>query len=366
MSVVVIGGGVVGASAAYQLAREGTDVTMVDAEYDGRATSAGAGIISPWSSREEDPDWYRVAAAGAEHYTQLRQHLHEDGETDLGYREVGALRLTTDDDVDAAFETVRRRAAASAIAGDVEVLEASAAAALHPLLRHTGPVIHVPGAARLDGRRLRAALWSGARRHGARIVTGRATIRSGDRVEGVEVDGEPIDADVVIDASGAWSPRLLEPLGLHSPVVPMRGQIVHLDLPGADTSSWPMLLPKSDHYLLSFDDRVVVGATREAGAGFDHRLTAAGLHEVLTEALKLAPGLADAGFLEARVGFRPVGPDIRPLLGTTPDLPGLVIANGLGASGLTMGPYVGSVAAALAAGRDPGIELAPYDPFRGS
>ncbi|MBB2892361.1 NAD(P)/FAD-dependent oxidoreductase [Flexivirga oryzae] len=363
MSVVVIGGGVVGASAAYQLARDGIDVTLVDAEFDGRATSAGAGIISPWSSREEDADWYRIAAAGAEYYTELRRHLQDDGQPDFGYRQVGALRLTTDDDVDAAFATVRRRAAESAIAGPVEVLDGPAARALHPLLHHDGPVIHVPGAARLDGRRLRDALWSAARRRGARIVTGRATILAGDSVEGVEVDGAAIGADVVIDASGAWSPRLLEPLGLHPPVTPMRGQIVHLDLPGTDTSDWPMLLPRSDHYLLSFDDRVVVGATREAGAGFDYRLTAAGLHEVFTEALKVAPGLADAGFLEARIGFRPVGPDIRPLLGTT-ELPGLVIANGLGASGLTMGPYVGSVAAALAAGRDPGIELAPYDPLR--
>lgn len=365
MSVVVIGGGVVGASAAYQLARDGIEVTLVDADHDGRATAAGAGIISPWTSREEDADWYRIAAAGAEYYAQLRAHLQQDGEADFGYRQVGALRLTTDDDLDAAFATVSHRAAGSAMAGEVQVLPGGEAQRLHPLLRHDGPVIHVPGAARLDGRQLRAALWSAARTLGATFVTGEATIHATDRVDGVVVGGDRIDADVVIDASGVWSPRLLEPLGLRSAVTPMRGQIVHLDLPGTDASEWPVLLPKSGHYLLSFDDRIVVGATREADAGFDYRLTAAGLHEVFSQALKIAPGLADAGFLEARIGFRPVGPDIKPLLGTTPDLPGLVIANGLGASGLTMGPYVGSVAAALATGRDPGIELAPYDPLRG-
>lgn len=364
MSVVVIGGGVVGASAAYQLARHGVDVTLVDAQYDGRATSAGAGIIDPWSSREEDPDWYRIAAAGAEHYTELRHHLAEDDEADFGYRQVGSLRLTTEEEVDTAFATLSRRAAASALAGPVEVLSGSAAQGRHPLLRHDGPVIHLSGAARLDGRKLRTALWSAARRRGAKIITGRARIRAGNAVEGVEVDGDTITADTVIEASGVWAPQLLEPLGLHSPVKALRGQIVHLDLPGVDAGDWPILLPRSGHYLLGFDDRIVVGATREPDAGMDHRLTAGGLHEVLTEALGVAPGLSDAGYLEARVGFRPVGPDSKPLLGTTPDLPGLVIANGLGANGLTMGPYVGAVAAALAEGSDPGVDLAPYDPFR--
>ncbi|HWC21115.1 MAG TPA: FAD-dependent oxidoreductase [Flexivirga sp.] len=364
MTVVVIGGGVVGASATYQLARQGVEVTLVDAELEGRATSAGAGIICPWSSRQHNQDWYRLAAAGADYYTQLRRHLAEDGETDFGYRQVGALQLTTDEEVDAAFATVRQRAAGSEIAGAVEVIGGPAVRALHPLVRHDGPAIRIPGAARLDGRQLREALWSAARSRGATIALGRARIRAGDAVEGIELDGEFISADAVIDASGVWSPQLLEPLGLHSPVSAMRGQIVHLELPGADTRDWPMILPISDHYLLSFDDRIVVGATREAGAGFDHRLTAAGLHEVLSEALRVAPGLGDAGFLEARVGFRPVSPDNEPLLGVAPQLAGLIIANGLGANGLMMGPYVGSVAAALAVGRDPGVDLAPYDPFR--
>lgn len=364
MSVVVIGGGVVGAAATYHLARKGVAVTLVDAEYTGRATSAGAGIISPWSSSEEDPDWFRVAAAGAEYYSGLRDRLAEDGEPEFGYRRVGSLRLTTEEDVDRLLGSARERAEGSELAGTIEVIDGSVAQELFPPLRHDGPVIRVPGAARLDGRQLRTALWSAARKRGAKIVVGQARLIAGDSVEGVAVDGETIGADVVIDASGVWSPQLLAPLGLRSPVTAVRGQIVHLGLPGADTGAWPMLLPPSSHYLLGFDDRVVVGATREPVTDFDHRLTAAGLHEVLREALKVAPGLAEAGFLEARVGFRPVGPDVKPLLGTTPDLPGLVIANGLGAHGLTMGPYVGSVAATLAVGGDPGVDLSPYDPFR--
>ena len=134
----------------------------------------------------------------------------------------------------------------------------------------------------------------------------------------------------------------------------------------AGPGQWPVILPAgSGHYLLAFDDsRVVAGATREPGAGFDYRVTAAGLAEVLAQALAVAPGLDDATYLETRVGFRPAGPDTRPLLGPVAGVPGLFVATGLGAEGLTMGPYAGGIAARAALGLDPGIDLTPFDPLR--
>ena len=106
-------------------------------------------------------------------------------------------------------------------------------------------------------------------------------------------------------------------------------------------------------------------ATRETGSGFDYRITPAGLAEILEQTLAVAPGLADGTYLETRVGFRPMGPDIRPLLGPVPGLDGLVIATGLGASGLTMGPLAGSLAAQVALGLPPAIDLEPFAPLRG-
>ncbi|MGW2343283.1 NAD(P)/FAD-dependent oxidoreductase [Streptomyces sp. NPDC001661] len=370
MRTVIVGSGIAGAAAGYELALGGVDVTLVDSRIQGRATSAGAGIICPWSSQVDDPDWYRFAVAGAEYYEGLRAALAADGESDLGYRKVGSLRLTTDEDAEDVLRRVSERAAASPLAGDVELVDARRARELFPPLGHEGPAVHIPGAARLDGRLVRDAMCRAAERHGARIVEGTAELVAdgdgdGGAVRGVRVAGEVIGADSVIVAAGAWAPELLEPLGVHVRVEPQRGQIMHLRMPGTDTTNWPVVLPLSRHYLLAFDDsRVVVGATREDGSGFDHRVTAAGLKEVLDEALAVAPGLADATHVETRIGFRPVGPDIRPLLGTVPKVPGLVVVNGLGASGLTMGPYAGSVAARLARGAEPGLDLAAYDPLR--
>ncbi|MGW5644814.1 NAD(P)/FAD-dependent oxidoreductase [Saccharopolyspora sp. NPDC003752] len=365
MRVVVVGSGIAGAAAGYELARAGVEVVLVDSPAPGRATSAGAGIICPWSSKVDDPDWYRISVAGAEHYPELLSALAADGETELGYRRVGSLRLVSEDESEEAFQRVAERAAESPMAGEVELISGRRAGELFPPLEHDGKAIHIPGAARLDGRLVRDAMRRAAARRGARIINGTAAIVADSAVRGVRVDDVFIGADAVIAASGAWSPQLLEPIGVQVRVTPQRGQIMHLRLPGADTANWPVVLPQSRHYILAFDDsRVVVGATREDDAGFDHRVTAAGMAEVLGEALSVAPGLAGATHVETRIGFRPMGPDIRPLLGAVPQVAGLVVVNGLGASGLTIGPYAGSVAARLARQVDPGIDLAPYDPLR--
>jgi D-amino-acid dehydrogenase len=186
----------------------------------------------------------------------------------------------------------------------------------------------------------------------------------GGRVAGVRLGAELIEGDAVVAATGAWTRPFLQETGLAVPVEAQRGQIMHISMDGTDTSRWPVVLPgASGHYLVAFDGgRIVAGATREAGSGLDYRITPAGLAEILGEALAVAPGLADGTYLETRVGFRPVGPGIRPLLGPVRGLDGLVIATGLGATGLTMGPLAGSLAAQAALGLAPAIDLEPYIP----
>jgi D-amino-acid dehydrogenase len=148
-------------------------------------------------------------------------------------------------------------------------------------------------------------------------------------------------------------------------VAPQRGQISHFELPGVDTSAWPVVLPVSSHYLLAFPgSRVVAGATRETGSGFDYRVTAAGQREVLEQALGAAPGLADATLLETRIGFRPASEDGLPLLGPLAAHPDVLVTTGFGPSGLTLAPLAGDLVAGLALGERPALDLTPYRPDR--
>ena len=178
--------------------------------------------------------------------------------------------------------------------------------------------------------------------------------------------GEVHSADAVIVAAGAWSADLCRPLDLQLELEPQRGQILHLRVPKANTVALPVIVPVlSDYYLLGFgDSRIVMGATRETGSGFDFRITAGGVAEVLQEGLRIAPGLKSATLMETRVGFRPMTRDGLPLLGCPSRTAGLVIATGLGRYGLTVGPYVGLLAAMLAVEKRPEMDLAWLAPDR--
>jgi len=365
--LVVVGAGITGASCAYAASGLGADVVLADAGLAGQATAAGAGIISPWTSSADDAK-YAFGCAAAREYPGLVAELIGAGLGEGTYRQVGALFVTGDEGEArrARDELLARRAVAPEIGG-VEVLDAGQARELFPPLRPQAAATFIGGAARVDGRLITTALVAGARRRGAEIRTGRAALAvRGGRVVGAQIDGRLTEADAVVLAAGAWTAPLLAQVGMAVDVGPQRGQIVHLSVAPADTSRWPVVLPAgSGHYLLAFDDsRIVAGATRETGSGFDVHVTAGGLHEVLTQALAVAPGLAGARHLETRVGLRPASPDNRPLLGRIGGAEELVVATGLGASGLTMGPLAGRLAAQAALGIKPDLDLAPFDPLR--
>ena len=368
MRIAVIGGGVLGASTAFHLTLAGAEVVLVDQAHAGRATAAGAGIICPWASERLDEDWYRIAAAGAQYYRTLVELLTEAGEAEIGYRVSGALQVASDAaELDRAERLVRARQAAAPEAGAITRLSSNDARRLFPPLHPDLGAVHIAGGARVDGRLLAAALCNAARSRGAIVLAGPAGLLTrASRIAGVKVGQDAVEADSVIVAAGAWAPALLAPLGVELAVSPQRGQITHLRLEGVQTSEWPVVLPPGSHYLLAFDDsRIVVGATREPGAGFDYRITAAGQAEVLNEALKIAPGLASATLIETRIGFRPMGPAIRPMLGAIEGFAGrLIVGNGLGPSGLTVGPYAGRLLAQLATGQATDMTLAPYDPMQ--
>jgi D-amino-acid dehydrogenase len=367
MRAIVVGAGVLGASTAYHLARAGAQVIVIDAARDGRATAAGAGIICPWVSGVEDPVFYALYAGGGRYYSDLVPALAELGETDLGFRRSGALVVSTDTSELAFIERfARQRQRDAPEMGTITRLLPHQARALFPPLRDDFGAVHVAGGARVDGRRLAAALLRAAQTQGATLRTGEATLRvERSRVTGVTVAGETISADEIILTAGVWAPELLHRLGIPLAITPQRGQIMHLRVAAHDTRDWPVILPPGSHYLLAFDDgRVVVGATREPDAGYAYRVTAAGQAEILRHALDVAPGLATAELIETRVGFRPVGPNVRPVLGRVRGVEGLVIGNGLGAAGLTIGPFAGRLLAELALGRPPQMDLALFDPER--
>ncbi|RJG23548.1 FAD-binding oxidoreductase [Paenibacillus thiaminolyticus] len=364
--VIVIGAGILGAATAYQLAKMGADVLIIDRKDTGQATDAAAGIICPWLSQRRNQAWYRLATAGARFYPELIQELTSESETETGYAQVGALSIHDDmEKISKIEERAQLRKADAPEIGDITRLNEQATQELFPLLAEGYHSVHISGAARIDGRALRDALIRSAQRNGAVLIEGDAALYyQANRVTGAAVGAESFSSDEVIVCAGAWANQLLQPAGIHFKVSYQKAQIMHLQVPGRqDTGTWPVVMPPSDQYLLAFDaQKIVMGATHEDDIeGYDTRVTAGGIQEILNKGLGLAPGLANSTVQEVRVGFRPFTPGFLPVIGAVPGWDGLITANGLGASGLTMGPFIGLQLAKLALGMDLDIDIHDYD-----
>jgi len=364
--VVVIGGGLVGMSAAYRLARHGVQVVLVDQADSGKATAAGAGILSPGNRfLSSDPILPLLKEAHA-YYPEMIASLTEDGEYHTGYERVGALHVATTDEEAALMpklmEQVQQRCAAGFHhIGDANIVAPDAARSFFPALSPVLAAIHIPEAARVNAQLLCNALERAVRRRGASLLHGRADlVVDREKVTAVTVGGQTIGADAVIVAAGAWSSTLAKQLGVKVPVHPQRGQIAHLVVPNTGAGGWSIIMGFT-HYILTFPpDQVVVGATREDNIGYDYRVTVGGMREIINEGLRMAVGLASATVQEVRIGFRPQSPDAEPFIGSVPGIKNVYFATGHGGYGLQAGPYSGAIIADLVLEKPISIDLSPF------
>lgn len=360
---IIVGAGILGVSTAYHLAKMGARVQVIDRQDVGQATDAAAGIICPWLSQRRNKAWYQLAKNGAKYYDTLINELETNGETNTGYKKVGAICIHTEaEKINKLEERAYKRRIDAPEMGEIRRLTTAETQQLFPPLSEQYSSLFVSGAARVNGRAIRQSLENVARKYGAEFLRGSASIVfEENKVTGVKVEGRIFHADKVIVTVGAWANELLNPLGIHFKGTFQKGQIIHLHLPGYETDHWPVVLPPSDQYLLTIEDgRVVIGTTHEDDTGFDTRVTAGGVHEILTKALSVATGLKGATLLETRVGFRPYTPGHLPIIGELPHYEGILIANGLGASGLTIGPYLGYELAKIALGLPSELNVQNY------
>lgn len=362
-SFIVIGAGIAGASTAYHLAKRNKKVIIIDREEMGQATDAAAGIICPWLSQRRNKVWYKLAKNGAAYYPELMESLEADGETNTGYSQVGALAIHTDEKkLDAMVDRAMKRRTDAPEIGSIERLNARETKEKFPLLRDDFQSVYVSGAARVSGRSLKQALLNAAKKHGATFIKGHATlIQENARITGARVHHQSYYADRVIVTTGVWMNEVESSLPLPFQVTSQKAQIMHLKLAHTVTHNWPVVMPPNDQYMLTLSDsRIIIGATHENNLGFDSNVTAGGIQEVLTKAFQIAPKLDSSTILETRVGFRPFTPGFLPLIGEVPNVDGVLFANGLGASGLTMGPYIGSLLTSMALNEQPDINIYPY------
>lgn len=365
--VIVVGGGIIGCSIAFELRRRGVGVILLERDAPGRrATWAAGGMLSPLTESCEDNPFFDLAAHSFNAYPAFVERLQEATGIDVDYRAHGKLHVVFDDESAGVLD----RLAATRYAAEygVRLLSASEVHALEPAL--TRDVVRGAFVARdhlLDNRLLGQAAAAAASAAGAQITvaTGvQSVITDSGRAVGVRLlSGDMVTAGNVIIAAGAWS-AALEGLPRPLPVRPRAGQMFAVDTRTDRTTGKQALtithaIENDRCYLLPRSDgRLLAGATVEDN-GFQRGPTVAGIGSMMAAAISVAPGIADLPIIETWMDYRPGTPDDLPIIGEDPDIRGLVYATGHFRNGILLAPATAEAVADVVTATPPAL-IAPF------
>lgn len=369
MRVGIVGGGIVGMSAAFHLSsHNGVEVLIVDQANIGNATSASAGILSPGNRFSSNDPILPLLKESHAYYPKLIADLEEAGESSTKYEKVGAIHVAiADDEVDsmpALLAQINTRFSTGFNhIGKAEMIDDKEARSLFPVLSPIRSAIYIPDAARIDGNLLRASLKGVVARRGGSIIYGNANlVAKEDKVIAININKQMVTVDKIILAAGAWSFVLAKQLGITIPIYPQRGIIIHLTSnENIMTNRCPTVMSFT-HYILAFSaHNVVIGATREDCINYDYRATFGEIRELVNEGYRIAIGLDHFTLEKQTIGFRPISPDAKPFIGKVPGFQNVYIATGHGGYGLQAGPYSGVIIAKLALDQLVSIDLTPFE-----
>ena len=360
--VVVVGGGIIGCAAAFELTRRGATVTVVEPRaIGGGASRASAGMLAPFSESRHDPVMRTLGIRSLALYDDLVLAATHDGAR-VPYSRAGSLDVAFDDDgvtqLRTSADELRREQVPSAL------LDASAVRQSEPSI---GPAalaalrIDVHGYVGVSA--LVDALWRRTEAAGAQRVASEARSIAADAggLLRVQTSAGSLDARNVVLAAGCWAGQIDVGTEWPLPVRPVRGQLLALgwDAPPLTRTLWGprcYAVPWSDGTLL-------VGATVEE-VGFDERATGAAVQDLLAGIGELAPRSRTAMFGGVRVGLRPATPDERPIVGRSDRVSGLVYATGHYRNGALLAPLTAAAVADMVEGKEPDAVWAACRPQR--
>ncbi len=347
-AVIIIGGGVIGLAVARALALRGVrDVLLIERNSLGaESSSAAAGMLAPQAEANRAHEFFYLTCQSRDLYPAFAAALLEETGIDIELETTGTLYLAFTEHDEKELE---RRYAWQRQAGlPLEKLSAARVRELEPVIgENVRAALKFPLDAQVENRRLISALAVANERLGVRLETGTAVVSlqvERGRVAGIETSRGFIAAEQVVVAGGAWSSLLGAPdarlpkLGIK----PVRGQMLCFET-NPPIARHVVYSPRG-YIVPRRDGRLLAGSTTEH-AGFEKRVTAAGIHSILSAALEISPRIASLPLTDSWAGLRPRAADTLPVLGPCAEIAGVFYATGHYRNGILLAPVTGELIA---------------------
>jgi glycine oxidase len=357
--VLIVGGGVIGLTAAYYLALENVSVVLIDrGDFGQEASWAGAGILPPASSRATSDGFERLHQLSLSEFPKLSADLVRQTGIDNGFRVSGGLEFLAGSAGGHAGEW-------SGAGVQAEPLEESATREREPALAAgLGPVMYLPELAQVRNPWHVRALAESCRLFGVGLRPRCAfqnIKRTGDRVTAIRTSQGDLQAGKILFTSGAWTAEIVRALAFDVPIHPVRGQIALVK--AAQQVFKPVLLWGARYIVPREDGRILAGSTEEA-VGFEKQTTDDAIASLLAFAYRLVPSLANYPVEKRWAGLRPATPDGRPCIGRIPGWSNAYMAAGHFRSGIQLSPGTGMICKDLLLDRQPPLSLESLRPDR--
>lgn len=355
--IVIVGAGIIGAAIAYELSRSfRARIVVVENHQHGQASTAAAGVLAVASGQARRGALLDLRRRSAHMFPSWVEALEERTGITLGYRTEGLLSVSSSEASIASLANLvahRQRQGMRAL-----LLDGSEVREIEPVVspRVRGGALF-PDDCSIDSQRFLRALVSASTAHGVEFKMGVTVgdFRAAGSGVSVEAGGERLQAGTLIVAAGCWSTALLEEVDVRVPIRPVQGEMLAL------RSALPIkhILSAEDTYLVPRAEELLIGSTTRH-VGFDARVRAGGVHELLVRATTLAPGLMTAPILRWWSGLRPCATIHRPIISRLDAYPDVILATGHHRNGILLAPVTASLVRAMVMHTAPEVPLKPF------
>ena len=361
--IAIVGAGVVGCSVAWELSRAGVRCLLIDSQEVGREASWATLGVATHPGPGRSP-FAVLRREGHRYFGEFVRQLETETDIDFEYHRTGAIEpiFTEEQDKEArrweqSFQNYGLPKQRLTPSEALEIEPNVSAEILAAYYQENDHQVRNP--------RFVRAIAEAAGRLGAELRLNdpvRSILSEGSRVIGVETESGPVHCGKVILAAGAWSNELAKTVGLDLPVEPRKGQVALLEGPAGMLKH--MIHGEEVFCVPRMDGKILLGATVE-NVGFDKRVTAGGIHSILTAGVRVFPKLAELPILRTWAGIRPYaarrgGPFLGPMAANED----LIIAAGHYRSGILLAPITARLMKELLVDGQPSLSLDPFRPDR--